>query len=203
MSDRRALTSPANGRRSRGPRTPDGKAVSRYNGLRHGILSVELVIEGLGESEGELALLRRQLWEELGPVGVVEELLVERILVAYWRLRRVLIAEGGLLSQQAERAADRILRLRRLAGRRPPTPLHGGGSEAVGLSDDELAAFAASQLLGAADAERLRRYETMLERQLYRAVDQLRDLQERRIALLVRVSHDGASKGVSDGLADE
>lgn len=180
--DRRALTSAENGRKSRGPITPEGKARSSRNARKHGILSAELVIDSLGESQGELDRLRAKLAVELAPDGLIEEMIAERILIAYWRLRRVLIAEAGLLTQRAEQTADRLLALRRVAARRQPTPLQRDGGQALALSDDEAAAMAAANLLGAADAERVQRLETMLERQLYRAIDELTTLQARRLA---------------------
>lgn len=188
--DRRALTSAENGRKSRGPITPAGKARSAQNARKHGILSQELVIDSLGESQHELDRLRAKLMDELGPEGLIEQMIVERILIAYWRLRRVLIAEAGLLTQRAEQTADRLLALRRVAARRQPTPLHRDGGQAASLSDDEAAAMAAANLLGAADAERVQRLETMLERQLYRAIDQLTDLQSRRLDAHLRHLND-------------
>jgi len=186
MPDSRALTPAANGRLSKEPEHPRrGRAPRRT----HGILSAEVVIEALGESGEELARLRRKLWEELAPVGLVEEMLAERILVGYWRLRRVLIAEGGLLAQRAEDAAERIMAVRRSIAARGPAPspegAKGAGNEAAALTADEVATFAAAQLLGAAEAERLSRYETMLERQLHRSIKELTQLQARRVALLL------------------
>ena len=186
MPDSRALTPAANGRLCEGP---EGARRGTKPRRTHGILSAEVVIEALGESGEELARLRRRLWEELAPVGLVEEMLAERILVGYWRLRRVLIAEGGLLAQRAEDAAERIMAARRsIAARRSapvPEGAAGAGDEAAALAADELALFAAAQLLGAAEAERLGRYETMLERQLHRSIKELTQLQARRVALLI------------------
>jgi len=49
--------------------------------------------------------LREQCWECLAPVGRMEEMLVDRIVAAQWRLRRALIAETGeiVLSVDGER----------------------------------------------------------------------------------------------------
>lgn len=189
--DKRALTSAENGRRSRGPITPEGKARSSRNSQRHGILAKELVILDLGETEAELRQLRARLMEELAPLGLIEEMLAEQILVAYWRLRRVLIAEAGLLTQRAESVAHRLLSARRVAARHEPTPLQGAHGPPGELSADELASFAAAQLLGSADAERVQRHEAVLQRQLYNAVSRLTDLQAKRLALhaTVPVSH--------------
>ncbi len=104
--DQRALTSAANGRKSRGPVAQRPKAVPRFNATRHGILARHLLV---GDRDGfdlerpdELRQLHAQLRAELAPVGIVEELLVERILAAYWRLRRVLVHEQHRVSRGTE-----------------------------------------------------------------------------------------------------
>jgi hypothetical protein len=87
----------ANARKSTGPKTAEGKAMSRMNALKHGILAREVVLRGedTSEREGEFQSMHRQFWEHLAPVGPVETMLVERMVTTYWRLHRVLIAERG------------------------------------------------------------------------------------------------------------
>ena len=106
MPDQRALTSAANGRQSRGPVAQRPKAVPRFNATRHGILARHLLV---GDRDGfdlerpeELRQLHAQLRAELAPVGIIEELLVERILAAYWRLRRVLVHDQHRVSHSTE-----------------------------------------------------------------------------------------------------
>jgi len=67
------------------------------NAVRHGILSTAVVVRGLRirEHEEEFKCLREQCWECLAPVGRMEEMLVDKIVAAQWRLRRALIAETG------------------------------------------------------------------------------------------------------------
>ena len=86
-----------NALKSTGPRTVKGKAASRMNAMRHGILSSALVVRGLRirEHEEEFKALREQCWECLAPVGRMEEMLVDKIVTAQWRMRRALMAETG------------------------------------------------------------------------------------------------------------
>src|SRR5580698_7798967 len=86
-----------NARRSTGPRTLPGKLASRMNAVKHGILSSAVVVRGLRirEHADEFKALRDQCWECLGPVGRMEEALVDKIVTAQWRMRRALIAETG------------------------------------------------------------------------------------------------------------
>jgi hypothetical protein len=87
----------ANCRRSTGPKTADGKANSKMNAIKHGILSGQVVVQGLQvrERRRDFQELRKRLWAELAPVGTVEEMLVDRIATAHWRMRRALMAEAG------------------------------------------------------------------------------------------------------------
>jgi len=86
-----------NARRSTGPRTAEGKAATRLNAVKHGILSTEVVVRGLRiqEHEDEFRALRERCWVSLAPIGPMEEMLVDRIVTAQWRLRRALMAETG------------------------------------------------------------------------------------------------------------
>jgi hypothetical protein len=60
-------------------------------------LSSEVVVQGLRiqEREDEFKALRERCWQSLAPVGPVEEMLVDKIVTAQWRLRRALMAETG------------------------------------------------------------------------------------------------------------
>ena len=67
------------------------------NALKHGILSKQVLVRGLTlhESTRELKALHQRFWEDLQPVGALEEMLVDQIVTAHWRLRRALTAESG------------------------------------------------------------------------------------------------------------
>jgi hypothetical protein len=93
-----------NCRKSTGPRTAAGKAASRMNAVKHGILSGMVVVRGLRiqEHEEEYEALRKRCFECLAPVGQVEEMLVERIVMMQWRLRRVVLAETGEIAMSVD-----------------------------------------------------------------------------------------------------
>ena len=102
-----------NAQRSTGPRTPDGKAVSRWNALTHGILAQAIIPPPLDEYESrqEFDELLDRLIDEFAPASTVEGLLVERIATAFWRIARVLRAEGAAVADmqdtvEAGRATD-------------------------------------------------------------------------------------------------
>jgi len=91
-----------------GVKTPEGKAIVKYNALKHGLLAKEAVItvgEG-AESPEEFNVLLEDLKTQLAPAGTLEEMLVEKVAVAYWRLRRVYRYEVGLIRQELDTATD-------------------------------------------------------------------------------------------------
>jgi hypothetical protein len=91
-----------------GVKTPEGKAIVKYNALKHGLLAKEVVItvgEG-AENPEEFNSLLVDLKTQLSPVGTLEEMLVEKIAVAFWRLRRAYRYEVGLIRQDLDTATD-------------------------------------------------------------------------------------------------
>lgn len=97
MSPAQLEANRCNAQRSTGPATPEGKAASSMNALKHGIRSSDVVIRGrcLQEDHHEFETLHERLWDDLKPVGALEEILVDQIATTHWRLRRALKAESG------------------------------------------------------------------------------------------------------------
>ena len=93
-SDKRIRANRRNARKSTGPKTPEGKAAVSLNPLKHGLLSQQTLLPN--EDEASLMQLSERLHSQLQPVGELESLLVERIVAAAWRLRRVLAVEAGI-----------------------------------------------------------------------------------------------------------
>ncbi len=66
-----------NSRRSTGPKTRTGKAESKMNAMKHGLLAADLVVRD--EDPAEFAGVLESLIDELQPQGPLEEQLVERV----------------------------------------------------------------------------------------------------------------------------
>lgn len=96
-----------NALQSTGPKTLEGKNVVKWNALKHGLLSKEIIIKaGDGkESKAEFKVLLSELREDLQPEGILEEMLVEKIVICYWRLRRVLRCEIGEIRKELDSAS--------------------------------------------------------------------------------------------------
>ena len=94
--------------RKGGVKTAEGKAIVKYNALKHGLLAKEAVITvGDGaENPEEFNALLADLKAQLSPEGVLEEMLVEKVAVAYWRLRRACKYEVGLIRNKLDTRID-------------------------------------------------------------------------------------------------
>ena len=97
VSKRKIQANQKNALKSTGPKTQKGKSVVKWNAIKHGLLAQEIIIKkGDGQEDHlEFKSLFTQLHEDLQPVGFLEEMLVERIAICYWRLRRVIRCENG------------------------------------------------------------------------------------------------------------
>src|SRR5918992_4178910 len=108
-SDKKAEANRRNALKSTGPKTPEGKSAVRLNALKHGLLSQEILLPG--EDEEALRELGKHLRAELQPVGELENLLVDQIISAYWRLKRLARVEAGIFAwERLEELADRAER---------------------------------------------------------------------------------------------
>lgn len=134
-----------------GPRTPEGKAAVRLNAIKHGLLSNQSLLPN--EDSSLLAEVGERLREQLQPVGPLEELLVDRIVSAAWRLQRLAQVEVGIFEMERFDC----------------------------FGEDKGPGLAFIQDGNGADAfSKLSRYEAAIERSLYRALHELQMLQSRR-----------------------
>ena len=87
-SERKRRANKQNAQKSTGPKTAVGRARSRWNSLKHGLLAKHAVIHDY-ENQKEFDNLLISLVSELQPCGTLEEMLVERIADCYWNLGRI------------------------------------------------------------------------------------------------------------------
>ncbi len=157
-SDKQIRANRKNALKSTGPKTPEGKDVVRLNAVKHGLLSEEILLPN--ENKAAFEELSERLREELQPVGEVESLLVDRIIAARWRLNRLGRVEAGIFAYQ-----------------RP------SGHFSQFTASTETTALGLSFIKdanGANAISKLSRYETTIERSLYRALHELQLLQAAR-----------------------
>ena len=96
-TDRQRESARRNGARSKGPVTPEGKAASSQNAVRHGIYSKSVVLAC--ESQEDYDALLAELSKEYQPAGFVEAQYVRDIADARWRLQRIQAIETQWLDE--------------------------------------------------------------------------------------------------------
>jgi hypothetical protein len=200
MSDKKAEANRRNSLKSTGPRTPEGKTSVRLNALKHGLLSEEVLLPG--EDEGALRKIAESLRAQLQPVGELETLLVGRIISLLWRLRRLVRVEAsifawelyGELAERAERQAraqESTMASMLIASHTSVTDKRKHGEALERAEEMRVKQDAETATLGLTfvrDADKtnafskLSRYETTIERGLYRALHELQRLQAARVA---------------------
>ena len=98
-----------NAEQSTGPVTADGKSAARFNAMRHGLCSQQALLPG--EDAEALQDLAREFHKSTRPVGVQELYCVERMILCYWRMRRIGALEAEVLQSTIEEGRDKRLSL--------------------------------------------------------------------------------------------
>ena len=100
-TEKQILANQKNAEKSHGPKTIEGKEASKMNAIKHGILSSHLFIStGVENEREEFVEFAAAFMEEMQPVGLLETILADRIFGAFWRLRRLSIAETGSIQKR-------------------------------------------------------------------------------------------------------
>jgi len=194
-SERQRAANQANAHHSTGPKTPEGKAAVRLNSLQHGIFARDIV---LPEEDAEVFEdLRNQVRANLSPMGPLEEFLVDRVVNIMWRLRRLERAETALFYSRIHqlKAGQLETKMRSYESgisfdfltEITDKAAHTKAIEALERErseqdrDEVLIGRAIDADAKAGDAfAKVARYERGLERSLYRALDELSHLQDKR-----------------------
>ena len=108
VSERKRTANRRNAQKSTGPTTPEGKARSKMNAVKHGLLAKErlITVGGLGEDPEAFEQLLADLREDRRPVGTLEQILVENIAGYVWRGRRAQRYEAGAIQREVEYQRD-------------------------------------------------------------------------------------------------
>ena len=146
-----------NARKSTGPRTDQGKATSRLNAVRHGILAKTPIVPNL-ELEEDWDAHRGGLLESLQPLGKLEAMLADRVIELSWRVQRIARYERDEIAKFYAEDAPKFFRDMEEMG-------VAGGRQLPDL-----------KMLGP-----LTRYEAHLHRSLMQTLHELQRVQAKRI----------------------
>jgi hypothetical protein len=170
-----------NAQHSTGPRTPEGKARTAQNARTHALMSGELRTPF--EEEDQLISHAQAIHEHYYPQSEPEFILVEQIVSATWRLRRIRRIE----TRHYRHRADDLRENRERSGDQ---------------FDDETQVFR-DDCNGPKILETLGRHEARLERSFYRALHELEHIQSRRPDPPPQNSQDQPISGVEPELQNQ
>ena len=170
----------ANALRSTGPQTQAGKARVSQNAIKHGLQGRFQLIAG--EDRAEYQAFYDALHRQLVPCGAMEEVLAERVIAGFWRLRRIGRMETEMIDKVLEDAwrekksrtyHPKKERIDGIFGTALASPEH--DLNTISLGEAVTRQIQSSDVIG-----KLHRYEAHMERGLYRALHELQRLQATR-----------------------
>src|SRR5258708_4792995 len=86
-----------NAQKSTGPRSPEGKSVTRLNALKHGLFATDPVIQG--EDPALFDALRDGIYRDFQPANTDEHVIVAAMVRDAWLLERCANAESAVWSR--------------------------------------------------------------------------------------------------------
>jgi len=161
MTTKRQVRANRRNAKKGGPRTEEGKAVSRLNARKHGIFASALT----QHDDDELGTVHDQLCAWYRPAGPVEAMLVEKLAQTYLRLQRCARAEAEYHIRTWERPLTDHFRIREEVRRRNLN-MH--------ASNFSVADFTRS-------VELFARYDTALTNQMIKLIHEIERLQRLRL----------------------
>jgi hypothetical protein len=197
---RRIEANRRNAQRSTGPKTAEGKARVAQNAVVHGLLSRETLLPD--EDPQMLDTLAETMGAALNPEGPQEQLPVEMMVRALWRLRRLGRVEAGIFAWKhygilVERASHEAKSYERSAVPVLTDPYDqtaitnpekhreaiAAAEQLRNLRSGATATFGLTFIRGSSGVDafsKLSRYEAAIERSYYRALHELQRLQHAR-----------------------
>ena len=163
-----------NAQKSTGPITEAGKAIAKFNALRHGMTAESAVLPY--EDHLAYAMLREALLSHYAPANIAEEMLVDVVANSYWRLLRARRVETSTLKLGIQALKQR----------------NGLNPAPNSKDDDALAVFFTDDNDNMRNQER---YHGTIERSYFRAVETLRKVQNDRIRDERRTTADSSKNG--------
>ena len=167
-SEARIQANQQNALKSSGPKTPEGKAASRQNSLKHGMTGAGVI---LGEGDAaEVEQLARDIHDDLKPPGETGALLARTMAVMAVRMERASRRDFAANAERVRRTRQEFV------------PPEGVDDATAAMLREEAATIAWFD--PGPEASRARRYEAAAERNFFRAYSELRRMKKEAHALV-------------------
>jgi hypothetical protein len=89
-----------NAKKCTGPKSVEGKSKSSMNNLKHGVNSATLILPG--EDESEFQRIHDEIQSLYQPQDCSQQLMVDQMAVARWKMRRAELFEADLMIERTE-----------------------------------------------------------------------------------------------------
>ena len=169
-SNRRLESSRANGAKSRGPNTIQGRHAVALNAVTHGLSAKTVVLQNESQEEYDVELLN--YLDHFRPQDMLEQNLVLQLAAASWRLARYAGVESGLFNEKMRQQATWL------------------DKERPNIQDCERVAIAFASL---ADNDKslalANRYQARLQHEYQRILKSLSQMQAARCAAEVKLQN--------------
>jgi hypothetical protein len=100
-SDLKSETARANGAKSHGPKTPEGREKSSQNAVKHGFTSKSIIVLDTEDPE-EFHEVENEFVQTYRPAGPAQENLVREMVGARWRIRRMMMIETCMFNSEID-----------------------------------------------------------------------------------------------------
>jgi hypothetical protein len=144
VSDRKREANRQNAMKSTGPRTERGKRFSRLNALKHKLYADVTKLQLSGEDRAQFEDLCFHYWADLTPIGIAEELAVQRIAVYEWKYSRLWRYENAIIGMATHDVTTRQREEREL---RPKIKMPSRNAGGPPMSEDDVRALLAAEVL--------------------------------------------------------
>jgi hypothetical protein len=156
-SQRQIEANRRNAQKSTGPKTEAGKDACRFNAVQHGFTAQRFVVDH--EDESEFDAFRDDFFAEHAPATATETFLVEQMVAAAWRIRRIRNVEAAFWDLKMADCKREVK------------------SEYSKVQDSDYLAYAIQgEFYRDSAINNLARYEARLERAFYKALHELERL---------------------------
>ena len=160
-TDKQLRANRKNAKKSTGPNTPEGKARSSKNALKHGLLARDAVLPGEDPADFDRQLTALEDWAL--PRNPLEHEICRQIVDAQWRMQRLSRIETAIITVDI----NHVLRRDRAKGAAAIEPGREGDNKLLGR---------AMLIGGAQSLVQLSRYDAHLTRRFYRSVQLLTEI---------------------------
>lgn len=142
-----------------GVKTSEGKSISKMNAFKHGILSKEVLLDT--ESKTIFEDFCEPLRASLSPQTSIEAIISDRIIVNFWRLKRIIEIEKNTMEWNREESLEEL-------------------DLWTSKNTEQPRRKAIRCMIANFDIDRILRYETTIERSIQRNIHELQRMQAMR-----------------------